>query len=57
MKVDWLSQDAQHNGQHGKLLTYVAEARRWEVELSTVAKILVRSENLQALSSTIFTRC
>ena len=50
VKVDWLRQDAQHNGQHGKLLTYVADARRWEVELSTGDKIRVRSANLQALN-------
>ena len=50
VKVDWLRQDAQHNGQHGKLLTYVADARRWEVELSTGDKIRVRSDNLQALN-------
>jgi hypothetical protein len=40
----------EHNGKHGELLEYDAEAQRWAVELSEGGRKLVRAPNLAVLS-------
>ena len=51
-KVELHSLNAtEHNGKHGELLEYDAEAQRWAVELSEGGSIRVRAPNLALLSS------
>ena len=50
-KVELHSLNAtEHNGKHGELLEYDAEAQRWAVELSEGGSIRVRAPNLALLS-------
>jgi hypothetical protein len=51
IKVELHSLNAtEHNGKHGELLEYDAEAQRWAVELSEGGSIRVRAPNLTLLS-------